>query len=66
MNLYEAIYKRKSCRNFDMTPLEDKQLNEIVNLIHGFKPLYENLKFPKYRINNLDRYNILWYTESVD
>lgn len=43
-NLYEAIFKRKSIRKFDLTPLEENILTEISVYMSALKPLYTNIK----------------------
>ena len=42
--LYESIFKRKSNRKYQMTPLETEQLLEIKAFADNLKPLYENIK----------------------
>lgn len=42
--LYETIFKRKSIRNYDLTPLDQNTLTEISNHLNDLKPLYENIK----------------------
>lgn len=42
--LYEAIFKRKSIRNYDLTPLDQNTLNEISNYLNNLKPLYDDIK----------------------
>lgn len=43
-NLYNAIYRRKSVRNYDSTPLDQETLNEISDQIKILKPLYEDIR----------------------
>lgn len=40
MNLYTSIERRKSCRKYDMKPLDDDVIREIEDAIKGFKSLY--------------------------
>lgn len=40
MNLYDAIYRRKSCRKYDMRPLPQETMDEIERAIAEFVPLY--------------------------
>jgi nitroreductase len=44
MELHEAIYKRKSTRKYDMTPLGAAILEEISDFTNTLKPLYEGIK----------------------
>ena len=44
MDLYNAIWKRKSVRKYDMTPLEDEQLSRIMQFAESMKPLYPGIK----------------------
>jgi nitroreductase len=43
-DLYETIFKRKSIRNYDLTPLDKNTLNDISNHLDNLKPLYDNIK----------------------
>ncbi|MCL2774704.1 MAG: nitroreductase, partial [Oscillospiraceae bacterium] len=43
-NLKEIIYKRKSIRKYDMTPLGNDTVEDIHRFFAGIKPLYENIK----------------------
>jgi nitroreductase len=43
-NLYPAIFKRKSVRNYDLTPLNEDTLNKIREHIIELKPLYPDIK----------------------
>lgn len=42
--LYDTIFKRKSIRNYDLTPLDQNTLEEISNHLNGLKPLYDDIK----------------------
>ena len=44
MNLYDSIFKRKSIRKYDMTPLSDEALTEIENFAYNLTPLYEEIR----------------------
>ena len=44
MELYLYMWKRKSIRKYDMTPLETKQLNQIRQFAENMKPLYPDIK----------------------
>lgn len=41
---YSIIFKRKSIRNFDPTPLDDNTLKEISNHLQALKPMYDDIK----------------------
>lgn len=43
-DLYDFIYKRKSNRKYNMTPLENDQLAVIKAFADSLKPLYKNIK----------------------
>lgn len=43
-DFYETIFKRKSIRNYDLTPLDENTLNDILNHLDNLEPLYENIK----------------------
>lgn len=43
-NLYEAIFKRKSVRKYDMNPLGEKTLLEITGYINSVKSLFPEIK----------------------
>ena len=43
-NLYEAIFRRKSVRRFDLTPLAEYTLSEITAHTNTLKPLYNDIK----------------------
>lgn len=42
--LYQAIYKRKSTRKYDLTPLDDRTVEEIKAYLDGVVPLYPDIK----------------------
>jgi nitroreductase len=42
-NYYQAIFKRKSVRKYDLTPLDDKTLKDISEKIRTLKPMYDNI-----------------------
>lgn len=44
MDLYPAIFQRKSIRNFIPTPLDEDNLNKITEQLKNLKPLYEDIK----------------------
>ena len=41
---YQYIFKRKSIRNYDLTPLDDVTLKEISEYLNSLKPIYDNIK----------------------
>ncbi|WP_139653279.1 nitroreductase family protein [Raoultibacter phocaeensis] len=43
MDLYPSIAQRKSCRKYDMRPLDTEVLDEIARAIDGFEPLYPDV-----------------------
>jgi nitroreductase len=43
-NLYETIFKRKSIREYDLTPLEGHTLAEIMARTSALKPLFDGIK----------------------
>ncbi len=42
--LYETIFKRKSIRKFDLTPLDEKTLHNISNHLQTLTPLHAEIK----------------------
>lgn len=59
MNLYDFIFKRKSTRKYDMTPLTDGQLAEIKAFADNLKTLYKDIKVEYTIANDEDVKNIL-------
>jgi len=43
-DLYEAIFKRKSIRNYDPAPIDQKHLEEISHNLDALKPISEGIK----------------------
>jgi nitroreductase len=43
-NLYETIFKRKSIRDYDLTPLDGRMLAEIMAHTNALKPLFDGIK----------------------
>jgi nitroreductase len=43
-NLYETIFKRKSIRQYDLTPLDGHTLAEVMAHTGALKPLYDDIK----------------------
>lgn len=44
MNLYDAIFERRSVRKYRMEPLDEKWLKDIEIFIQGLDPLFPNIK----------------------
>lgn len=44
ITLSQAISKRKSVREYDMTPLNNDELNQILDYTKGIEPLYDGMK----------------------
>ncbi len=42
--LYSVIFKRKSIRNYDLTPLDENMLKEIFEHLKALKPMYDDIK----------------------
>ncbi|MCI6676891.1 MAG: nitroreductase family protein [Clostridiales bacterium] len=45
MKLYDAIYKRRSVRKFQMTPLEDGKIDKMKQFIQNVQPFTPNLMY---------------------
>ena len=43
-DLYQTIFKRKSIRNYDLTPLDQSTLTEISDYFNTLTPMYNNIK----------------------
>jgi nitroreductase len=43
-SLYDTIFKRKSIRNYDSTPIDSNRLEEISKKLQSLKPLIEGIK----------------------
>ena len=43
-SLYEAIFKRKSVRNYDPAPLDSNRLEEVTKNLLSLKPIVEGIK----------------------
>ena len=41
---YDVIFKRKSVKKYDQTPLEERALEEISNQLKNLKPMYNDIK----------------------
>ena len=44
INLYETIFRRKSIREYDLTPLDGHTLAEIIAHMSALKPMYDDIK----------------------
>jgi nitroreductase len=53
-NLYEAIFKRKSIRQYDLTPLNEQTLAEIMAHTSALKPLYDGIKIEMMPLSQRD------------
>lgn len=42
--LYETIFKRKSVRNYDLTPLDQSRLKDISTHLQSLTPLYDDIE----------------------
>lgn len=53
-SLYNTIFKRKSIRKFDMTPLDDTTINKVRSFLKEIKPLDQSIKFEMNIIPRVD------------
>jgi len=53
-NLYEAIVKRKSIREYDLTPLDGHTLAEIMAHMSALKPMYDDIKIEMKLVSQKD------------
>jgi nitroreductase len=53
-NLYETIFKRKSIREYDLTPLDEHKLAEIMTHTSALKPLYGDIKIEMKLVSQKD------------
>jgi len=53
-NLYEAIFKRKSIREYDLTPLDEHTLAEIMKYMSTLRPMYDDIKIEMRRVLQKD------------
>ncbi|WP_414469696.1 nitroreductase family protein [Methanobacterium sp. ACI-7] len=44
VDYYDMIFKRKSVKRYDLTPLDDNILKDISNHLNNLKPLYDDIK----------------------
>lgn len=44
INYYDSIFKRKSVKRYDPTPLSEDTLKDISNHLNNLKPLYDDIK----------------------
>ena len=54
IDYYDSIFKRKSIKRYDLTPLDDNTLKEISNELNNLKPLYDDIK-TEVKILSLDK-----------
>ena len=52
--LYETIFKRKSIREYDLTPLDGHTLGEITGHISTLKPMYNDIKIEMKLVSQKD------------
>lgn len=57
--LYDAIFKRKSIRKYDMTPVSETILAELKKFASSVKPLDENIKYEFLYLGTDDVKNLL-------
>jgi nitroreductase len=53
-NLYETIFKRKSIREYDLTPLDGHTLAEIMAHMSALKPMYDDIKIEMKLVSQKD------------
>lgn len=53
MNLYEAIYQRRSVRIYNMEPLEERTLSHIENLMKSLRAYRDNIDYEFKIVENL-------------
>ena len=53
-NLYETIFKRKSIREYDLTPLDGHTLAEIMAHTSALKPMYDDIKIEMKLVSQKD------------
>lgn len=53
MNLYEAIYQRRSVRSYNMEPLEEKTLAHIENFMKSLRAYRDNIEYEIKIVENL-------------
>ena len=58
-NLYEAIFKRKSVREYDLTPLDGHTLAEIMAHMSALKPMYDDIKIEMKLVSQKDAKGLL-------
>ena len=58
-SLYETIFKRKSVRKYDLTPLDERTLAEIMAHISVLKPMYDNIKIEMKIVSQKDVKSLL-------
>ena len=53
-NLYETIFRRKSVRKYDLTPLDGHTLAEIMAHTSALKPMYDDIKIEMKLVSQKD------------
>ncbi len=53
-NLYETIFKRKSIRQYDLTPLDEHKLGQIMAHTSALKPLHDDIKIEMKLVSQKD------------
>lgn len=43
-NLYDTIFRRKSIRKYDLTPLDDNRMTDILRYMDNLEPMYSDIK----------------------
>jgi len=57
VDYYSMIFKRKSVKRYDLTPLDDNTLAQISNELNNLKPLYDDIK-TEVKILSLDEVEV--------
>jgi nitroreductase len=53
-DFYQTIFKRKSIRNYDLTPLDEDTLNEINEHLRTLRPLYSDIETEMKILSSVD------------
>lgn len=57
IDYYGSIFKRKSVKRYDLTPLDDNTLAQISNELNNLKPMYDDIK-TEVKILSLDEVEV--------
>lgn len=60
MEMYEAIFKRKSIRNYDMNSLDFGTINDIKQYIETIKPYNSDIKTQTYILDDESKISGMW------